>query len=115
LLKLAKRVSELLAHDEVDGIVITHGTDTIEGTAAFVNLVVKSRKPVVIVGAMRPSTAISADGPAYVAAQRRGDHAARCDRSHPQNLLQRHPLSITCIKTIAVFVVIGVYYLFGIV
>src|SRR6202158_2475545 len=62
-LKLAKRVNELLARDDVDGIVITHGTDTIEETAYFLNLVVKSRKPVVIVGAMRPSTAISADGP----------------------------------------------------
>jgi L-asparaginase len=62
-LKLAKRVNELLKRDDVDGIVITHGTDTIEETAYFLNLVVKSRKPVVIVGAMRPSTAISADGP----------------------------------------------------
>jgi L-asparaginase len=62
-LKLAKRVNELLAQSDVDGIVITHGTDTIEETAYFLNLVVKSRKPVVIVGAMRPSTAISADGP----------------------------------------------------
>src|SRR5881296_1905447 len=62
-LKLAKRVNELLAKSDVDGIVITHGTDTIEETAYFLNLVVKSRKPVVIVGAMRPSTAISADGP----------------------------------------------------
>jgi L-asparaginase len=62
-LKLAKRVNELLAQDDVDGIVITHGTDTIEETAYFLNLVVKNKKPVVIVGAMRPSTAISADGP----------------------------------------------------
>jgi L-asparaginase len=62
-LKLAKRVNELLARDDVDGIVITHGTDTIEETAYFLNLVVKSRKPVVIVGAMRPGTALSADGP----------------------------------------------------
>jgi L-asparaginase len=62
-LKLAKRVNELLAQNDVDGIVITHGTDTIEETAYFLNLVVKSKKPVVIVGAMRPSTAMSADGP----------------------------------------------------
>src|SRR6185503_10387981 len=62
-LKLAKRVNTLLAQDDVDGIVITHGTDTIEETSYFLDLVVKSRKPVVVVGAMRPSTAISADGP----------------------------------------------------
>jgi L-asparaginase len=62
-LKLAKRVNQLLAQDDVDGIVITHGTDTLEETAYFLNLVVKSSKPVVLVGSMRPGTAMSADGP----------------------------------------------------
>jgi L-asparaginase len=63
MLKLAKRANELLRTSGVDGIVITHGTDTMEETAYFLNLTVKSDKPVVMVGSMRPSTAVSADGP----------------------------------------------------
>src|SRR4051812_42236577 len=62
-LKLANRVNELLARPDVAGVVITHGTDTIEETAYFLNLVVKSTKPVVLTASMRPSTALSADGP----------------------------------------------------
>jgi len=62
LVTLAKRVSALAKESEVDGIVVTHGTDTLEETAFFLNLVVHSDKPVVVVGSMRPGTAMSADG-----------------------------------------------------
>jgi L-asparaginase len=63
LLKLAKRINELAKSGDVDGIVITHGTDTMEESAFFLNLTIKTDKPVVMVGSMRPSTAVSADGP----------------------------------------------------
>lgn len=63
LLSLAKRINNILKRDDIDGVVITHGTDTMDETAYFLNLVLKSEKPVVITGSMRPSTATSADGP----------------------------------------------------
>jgi L-asparaginase len=62
-LDVANRVNTLLKSNDVDGVVITHGTDTQEETAYFLNLVIKSDKPVVLTGSMRPSTALSADGP----------------------------------------------------
>ena len=63
MLKLANRINELARSNDVDGIVVTHGSDTMEETAFFLNLTVKTDKPVVMVGSMRPSTAVSADGP----------------------------------------------------
>jgi L-asparaginase len=61
-LKLASRVDYHLRDNNVAGIVITHGTDTMEETAYFLSLVVASSKPVVLVGSMRPSTSLSPDG-----------------------------------------------------
>ena len=62
LLQLGRRVAELADSKDVDGIVITHGTDTLEETAYFLTLVEKTDKPIVVVGSMRPGTAMSADG-----------------------------------------------------
>lgn len=61
--KLAQRINTLLKQKDVDGIVVTHGTDTLEETAYFLNLVTKSKKPVVLVGATRPYNHFSPDGP----------------------------------------------------
>jgi len=64
MLELAKQVKTSLSRTEIDGIVITHGTDTLEETAFFLSLVLPGSKPVVLVGAMRNSSELSWDGPA---------------------------------------------------
>ncbi|WP_198979388.1 asparaginase domain-containing protein, partial [Helicobacter pylori] len=60
--KLTKRAQELLDDSRIQGVVITHGTDTLEESAYFLNLVLHSTKPVVLVGAMRNAASLSADG-----------------------------------------------------
>ena len=62
LITLGKTISGLLKDPAVDGVVVTHGSDTIEETSFFLNLVIHSDKPIVVVGSMRPGTALSADG-----------------------------------------------------
>ncbi len=62
-IELAKLVQSVVDREDVGGVVITHGTDTLEETAYFLNLVVHTDKPIVVTGSMRPASAISADGP----------------------------------------------------
>ncbi|KAI5453643.1 hypothetical protein NCC49_005465 [Naganishia albida] len=102
VLRMAKLANEILCSEgsQVDGLVITHGTDTLEETAYFMDATVNCHKPVVLVGAMRPSTAISADGPANLlqAVNLAADPAAK-DRGAMIVLNDRIGAALYTIKT----------------
>lgn len=93
LVAMALKIQRELSREETQGVVVAHGTDTIEETAFFLELTVRSDKPVVLVGSMRPATAISADGPmnllcaiqlaAWPEARRRGVMIVLNDRICP--------------------------------
>lgn len=105
--RLAQRINTLLESGDIDGVVVTHGTDTMEETAYFLNLTVRSKRPVVLTGAMRPFTAISADGPlnlynavavaADAQATNRGTLVVMNDRIHGAHSLTKN--NTTAVET----------------
>ena len=84
---LASRVKELQEDESVDGIVITHGTDTMDETAYFLSLTVKCEKPVVFTGSMKPSTAKNPDGPANLLGAVRVAVGFAVDDDPPENFV----------------------------
>ena len=99
MVKLAQRLSVVLARDDVDGVVVAHGTDTLEETAWLLHLTVRTAKPIVLTGAMRPASALAADGPmnllaavrtaASPAASSRGVLVVANDRVHGARLVRK--------------------------
>ncbi|KEI10334.1 asparaginase [Clostridium sp. K25] len=68
MLELSKYIQNLLKREDITGVVVTHGTDTLEETAYFLDLNIKSHKPIVITGSMRNSSELGYDGPANLSA-----------------------------------------------
>lgn len=84
ILEIKKQIEALEKDPQIDGFVITHGTDTLEETAFFLNLILNVHKPVIITGAMRPATATSADGPMNLY---QSVALATCDQAKDQGVL----------------------------
>lgn len=68
MLKLSRYLQEFLDRDEINGVVVTHGTDTLEETAYFLDLTLSSEKPVIVTGSMRNGSELGYDGPANLSA-----------------------------------------------
>ena len=100
LADLVELVRDLFARDEADGVVISHGTNTLEETAWLLHLVLEDERPVVVMGAMRPASAVSADGPlnllnatrvaAAPAARGLGGLVVLDDTIHPARSVTKH-------------------------
>lgn len=63
MLELSKKINEFVKHSDIDGVIVTHGTDTLEETAYFLDLTIKTEKPIVVIGAMKTSSEPEWDGP----------------------------------------------------
>jgi L-asparaginase len=81
MFELSKKINEYAASDKIDGIIITHGTDTLEETAYFLDLTVKTSKPIVVIGAMRTSSDPDWDGPKNLL-----DAIAICNNDNSKNM-----------------------------
>jgi L-asparaginase len=68
MLELSKYIQKLLVREDISGVVVTHGTDTLEETAYLLDLTINNEKPVVVTGSMRNSSELGYDGPANLAA-----------------------------------------------
>ena len=84
-IQLARRVTELQEDESVDGIVVTHGTDTMDETAYFLSLTVKCEKAVILTGSMKPATAKNPDGPANLLGAVRAAAGFAVDDDPPAN------------------------------
>ena len=84
-IKLSNRIADLQTDDSVDGIVVTHGTDTMDETAYFVSLTVKCEKAVIFTGSMKPATAKDPDGPANLLGAVRAAAGFAVDDDPPAN------------------------------
>ena len=104
---LAKRIQELLQREDVDGVVMMHGTDTMEETAFFLNLTLGASapsaagnvaKPVIMTGSMRPATAAEPDGPAnlFFAVKSAVDLCGRSAQESPNSALSCPPHELSC-------------------